>query len=156
MYGVINSTQLKDTAVYVCDILGHGKNKKAVNLLLETAAAETAKGTIKDRTKFAGIGLMQFDKVGFDDVKARIRFADAAIIKDKMDIVVEWVEWEDLRYNPLLSLLFTRLKYKKVVEEIPNSIEGRALYWKVWYNSYHPNAKGSISHYLEANKRHIG
>ena len=71
MYGVINSKQLYDTAKYVCDILGHGANGKAVHILLETAAAETNLGKTKDTTKGAGTGLTQFDKLPFQDVKER-------------------------------------------------------------------------------------
>lgn len=154
MYGVINSKQLYETAKYVCDILGHGSNGKAVHLLLETAAAETNLGKTKDTTKLGGMGLTQFDKLPFQDIKDRVSMADYMIIKDKMGINLEWVEWEHLRYNPLLAFLFTRLKYKKIPEEIPKTLEGRASYWKRWYNS--ELGKGTLGHYLEANKKHIG
>ena len=153
MYGVINAKHLADTVIYVCDILGHGSNRNAVSMLLETAGAETKLGRFKDTTKYAGMGITQIDKIAFDDIKERVRFEDVAIIKDKMGINLDWVDWEDLRYNPLLCFIFTRLKYKKIPEPIPNNLYDRAIYWKTHYNSYHENAKGTIGHYLEANKK---
>ena len=150
MYGVVSKNQIMDTVNYVCDILGHGANNNAVSLLLETAKAETQMGRTKDNTKFAGIGLTQFDKTGLDDVLNRVSFADRAIIRDKMGIILEWVKWEDLRYNILLAFLFTRLKYKKIPEPIPTTMEARAMYWKAHYNS--TAGKGTVGHYLEANK----
>lgn len=136
-------------AIVVCDVLGHGKNKKAVKLLLETAGAETGKGTVKDNTLYAGMGITQFDKVPFYDVKDRCRQSDKDLIKTYFDIDIELVEWEHLRYNPLLALIFTRLKYKKVPNEIPDNIEGRAKYWKTFYNTV--SGAGTIDHYLGNN-----
>ena len=153
MYGVVSKKQLVDTVKYVCDVLGHGKNNNAVKLLLETAGAETSLGKVKDKTKYAGMGITQIDKIAFDDILERVSFSDVAIIKEQMGIELAWVEWNDLRYNILLAFLFTRLKYKKIPEEIPTKMQDRALYWKKHYNSYHPNAKGTTGHYLEANKK---
>lgn len=155
MYGIVSKNQLLDTVKYVCDILGHGKNNNAVKLLLETAGAETSLGKTKDRTKYAGMGITQIDKIAFYDILDRVSFSDVAIIKEKMGITLSWIEWEDLRYNILLAFLFTRLKYKKITAEIPIKMQDRALYWKKHYNSYHPNAKGTLGHYMEANKRSI-
>lgn len=64
-------------------------------------------------------------------------------------IDIELVEWEHLRYNPLLAMLFTRLKYKLIPELVPKSIEARARYWKMFYNS--KAGKGTVEHYLEVN-----
>ena len=155
MYGVINSTQIVDTARYVCEVLGNGANNKALDLLLETARAETSMGKTKDRSKNAGMGLTQVDKGTFVDILERVSFADSAVIQEKMNINLTWILWEDLRYNVLLAFLFTRLKYKKIPEEIPINLEGRAIYWKQFYNSYAKNAKGTVGHYLEANKRFL-
>jgi len=152
MYGLVSYRQLTDTVKAVCDVLGHGSNNNAVPLLMETAKAETHLGKTRDTTKYAGMGITQFDKIGFDDVLARVSFSDVAIIREKMGIELSWVKWEDLRYNILLAFLFTRLKYKKIPEAIPTTMEARAIYWKQHYNSYAKNAKGTVGHYLEANK----
>ena len=64
------------------------------------------------------------------------------------------IEWEHLRYNPYLSLIFTRLLYRFVKEPIPSTIEDRAKYWKKYYNT--EAGKGTPEHYLEMNKEFGG
>jgi len=152
MYGLIKKEHLEDMAFAVCECLGHGINRKATDMLIETANAETGGGTIKDITIGAGMGLTQFDKIPFYDVKDRCRDSDKKKILDSFDIDIDLVEWEHLRYNPLLALIFTRLKYKKITESIPNSVTLRAIYWKRYYNTYAKNAKGTPEHYLQMNK----
>ena len=148
-YGLIKSQHIRDYSIAICDVLGYGKNETALELLIETANAETGGGKVKDKTTFAGMGLTQFDKMPFYDVKNRVSLSESMIIKDKFDINLSFVEWEHLRYNPFLSLLFTRLKYRRIKEEIPKNIEDRSKYWKLWYNSL--AGGGSVYHYLETN-----
>ena len=148
-YGLINRNQLDDIVEAVCNCLGYGVNGNANVLLIETAGAETNKGTLKDESLGAGMGLTQFDKMPFQDVKDRVRTSDKFKILSDFDIDLDLVEWEDLRYNPLLALLFTRLKYKKIPDEIPKSMPLRAMYWKKHYNT--EAGKGTVEHYIKAN-----
>jgi len=148
MYGLINQQHLEDMAKEVCECLGGGTN--AINLLLETAGAETNRGQTKDKTLHAGMGVTQIDRLPFLDIKDRLRQKDKEAVYNHFNIDTDLVEWEHIRYNPLLCLIFTRLKYKKIPEAIPDTVEGRAIYWKKYYNSYAPNAKGSIAHYMQS------
>jgi len=147
MYGLV--CDLKHIAVEVCQCLGNGANQTAVKLLIETAGAETGKGTIKDNTIEAGMGITQFDWIGFKDVLDRTREKDRDKILEYFDIDIDWIKWEDLRYNPLLAMIFTRLKYKLIPEAIPNALEARAKYWKKYYNT--EAGKGTPEHYLKMN-----
>lgn len=148
MYGLIKNCDIRNIAKEVCECLGGGD--KAVNLIVETAGAETNRGNVKDTTLYAGMGLTQFDKLPFQDTKNRTSEKNKQQVKDYFGIDIDLVEWEDLRYSPLLALIFTRLKYKLVPDAIPDNIEDRAKYWKKWYNS--TLGKGTIEHYLQANK----
>jgi len=149
-YGLIKKEHLEDIVLVVCNILGHGKNKKAMNLLLETASVETKSGTAKDGTIYAGMGITQFDKMPFYDIKHRTSQRSKDAIKNALDIDIDLVEWEHLRYNPLLAMIFTRLKYIKVPAEIPSDMLGRAEYWKKWYNS--ELGKGTVDHYIASSQ----
>jgi len=153
MYGLLKQEHLVEIAEAVCDCLGYGYNINADKLLIETAGAETLKGTLKDPTIMAGIGITQFDQMPFYDVKTRARESDKEKIKKSFDIDINLIEWEHLRYNPLLCMIFTRLKYKKVPSKIPDSLKERAEYWKRWYNSY--AGKGTVEHYIEANSDQV-
>lgn len=46
--------------------------------------------------------------------------------------------------------LFTRLFYRLIPEAILETIEGRAKYWKKYYNTV--LGKGTVEHYLEMNR----
>lgn len=147
-YGYVDLGSLRAKAKAICDCIGHGKNNKAVDMIIETAAAETGLGRVKDLTQGAGMGLTQFDKYPFDDIKKRSLRLRVKIL-DKLGVDIALVEWDHLRYNDFLALLFTRLHYWLNSAEIPETIEDRAKYWKKYYNT--SAGKGTPEHYLEMN-----
>ena len=148
-YGLTHKSDLRIMCMQVCECLGNGANSAAVDLLLETAGAETGRGTTKDLTIGAGMGITQIDQAPFEDIKTRCRKEDRVRIYDFFNIDIDMVEWEHLRYNPLLCFIFTRLKYKKIPALIPKKFDDRADYWKVHYNTV--AGKGTVSHYIYAN-----
>ena len=148
-YGYINEDTIKNQIQLICKCLGNGKNDVAHLLLYETAKAETGLGSIEDKTVGAGIGICQFDKLPFDDLKKRSLTYKDKILKD-LGVDISLVEWEHLRYNSFLSLLFCRLQYKPFNEEIPIDLASRAKYWKKYYNT--ELGKGTIEHYMKMNE----
>jgi len=146
-YGLVALAQVKHFAQAVCDVLGKGEQNAAVWLLCETVAAETQYGTYKDPTpNGAGRGLGQIDKVPFEDVKARASRADVDALKAAFDIDIKMIEWDDLNFSPLLSMIFTRLHYKLRPGAIPQTLKGRAEYWKKYYNTV--LGKGTVDQYI--------
>ena len=152
MYGLLTKKQLDQIILSVCDVLGNGSNNNAHLLLSETANAETSYGDTPDTSWSVGVGIMQFDKIGFDDTRDRTSQSKKDLIKKVYSIDIDKLELNDLRYNPLLSVIFTRLFYLLRSGSIPTDIIGRANYWKKYYNSI--EGAGTIEHYLEANKEH--
>ncbi len=150
-YGLTHFAHLQDCINLTCEILGNGKNDVANALLLETIATETNLGTLEDKTIGAGMGLAQFDKIPFYDIRDRTSPKLILQIKEKIGVDIRVVEWQDLRYNPLLSVLFCRLFYKLVKEEIPSNLQLRAMYWKKYYNTVH--GKGTVEHYVKSVER---
>lgn len=148
-YGLISESNFEDIAVVVCECLGYGANGNAHSLLVETSYSESNNGKTKDTSEYAGMGITQFDKLPFYDVKKRCKNKDKKKILKYFDIDLDLVEWEHLRYSPLLCAIFTRLKYKKIPAAIPITIEKRAKYWKKNYNSF--KGKGTVYHYLKNN-----
>ena len=150
-YGFIDDETLLKQAKQICDCLGHGKNNTAIQMILETAVVETGLGRIEDTTVNAGMGLTQFDKLPFDDIKQRNYHLRKKIYED-LKVDIHLIDWNDLRYNSFLSLLFTRMFYLLKNEHIPKTIEERAAYWKLHYNT--KLGKGTVEHYLEMNKKY--
>ena len=142
-YGYLGN--LRKQCVLICKCINPKNTKEAVELLLETTAAESALGKAYDRTIFAGMGVCQFDKDPFEYTKHR-SMKHRSKIKKYLNVDIKLIEWEHLRYNPFLSLLMCRLKYLHVPYQIPTNKKGRARYWKVWYNSI--LGAGTIKHYM--------
>lgn len=149
-YGLLDKQQIYSTVDAVVKCLGGGDNAK--KLLLETSASESDMGGAIDRSWSVGVGLMQFDPIGFEDTKARTSKAKKEQIMRCFGIDIDRVVLSDLRWSPLLSVIFARLKFMLVPSAIPNTQEGRAAYWKKWYNS--ELGAGTIEHYVRSAQRH--
>jgi len=144
MYGLINKKELYDIVDKVVECLGGGNNARA--LLLETASAETLCGEAIDDSWSVGMGVFQFDKIGFNDVKERTSKSNAYKVYKCFGIDINKVSYSDLRYSPLLGAIFCRLKYILVPKPIPSDIQSRAEYWKIYYNSV--LGAGTPEHYI--------
>ncbi len=152
-YGLTRPDQVIQIASDVCDVLGHGKNGKAFNLLVETACQETWLGQYKDRTPHvAGVGVCQFDQIGVDDVIMNTRAQKVEQVIAEFGIDIRTIELRDLANSPLVSFIFCRLKYMRLAAPIPDTLEGRAEYWKVHYNS--KLGKGTPEEYVNNYRRH--
>lgn len=149
-YGLVSRQQALDTAIAVNEVISPSSGNNGVLLILETCAAETLLGTHKDRTDYAaGTSLAQVDKGTFDWLKDKYKNASVNDrIKEMFDIDLKDIEYRELEHNPLLGMIFCRLRYLTVSAPIPSDLKGRALYWKKHYNSYHPNAAGTPEGYI--------
>lgn len=152
-YGLsIYDDDLYTIALKVCYILD-GDNpyaERAALFLKEISMAETHGGTYWDTTKYAGMGITQIDKIGFKDTVKRTSEKGKTIILEKFGIDLDLCEWVELRHNPILCFIITRLFIMLRPNKIPPLIEDRAAYWKKWYNT--TAGKGTIEHYIEVNK----
>lgn len=146
-YGLKSKIQAIVLATEVCAVLGNGAHNRGINLLLETAAAETCLGLYEDPTPGgAGMGLCQPDYIGFIDVQRRTPNRIIKRIKDELGYDIRACRHSDLANDPKLSLIFCRLHYRLRPEDIPYTLRGRAEYWKQFYNSQ--AGKGTVEHYL--------
>lgn len=148
-YGLNSFHEALGIATSVCNALGHGLHGKAVNLLLETAAAETQLGTLRDPTPDgAGMGLTQGDPIGVRDVALRVRYKDVKIIEACFGFDIRVLRHSDLAWCPVKAFVFTRIKYKLRPEVIPVTLKWRTRYWKYFYNS--KLGKGTVRHFAES------
>lgn len=155
-YGVLSLAYLRDAAYEVADCIGHGKNRMAAPMTLETCAAETQCGEYRDPTpNGAGRGVTQIDEETFYWLQKKYtKSAIAQRIYTRFGIDISRVKHEELDYNPLLALIWCRLRYWVVTEPIPETRAERAVYWKQHYNTV--AGKGDVPHYLTAAERCLG
>lgn len=149
-YGLTRPKQAYEMATDVVKVLGGGENARL--LLLETAMQETQLGRYRDPTKDgAGRGITQFDKIPTDDIINRAKNSEVELIREAFGIDIHLVEHDDLDFAPLVCFILTRLKYKRIPEPIPSTVEGRAEYWKEHYNTV--LGKGTVEEYIKNAKK---
>jgi len=155
-YGLVGDkpqAQIWEVAFNVCMVLGSGANKVAEVFLCEIAAQETHSGTLRDRHATSmGTGLNQIERISFDNIMARTRDEVWDTIRFHFGIERN-LNYEMLAYSPLLSMIFARLHLRLIPEEIPADIEGRAAYWKKYYNT--EAGAGTVEDYLKNCKAHL-
>lgn len=154
-YGLSSIHSAVAHAVAVCDVLGHGNLGNAALLLTETAAAETFLGEYRDPTeRYAGAGLTQVDEGTFDWLKDKFsNTKDEKALHEAFGFTLSDVVYSELELSPLLAFVFARLRYRVVPDSIPATLEGRAEYWKVHYNS--SAGAGTIDDYLRKSKQFV-
>lgn len=139
-YGLLfGEPQIKAFITLACKVISPLTEKQASLLLAETIAVESDNGKAKDYSPNYGEGLTQFDKVTFEDVKNYYKAVKydglANKIRGYLMQDIRYAKYEDLRISPMLSIVFARLLYLRVSENIPTTKEGRWLYYKKWFNS---------------------
>lgn len=152
-YGVYNEAHLIGCIKKAVHVFGGGN--KAIKLLAGTACAETDFATFPDvHPEKLGVGVTQFDQIGFDDVIKRTRPKNVRKFHANYNYDWSTLTLDKLAYDPELALAITRLKYMLVPESLPTTVEGMAKYWKRYYNTYAANAKGTPEKFLEDFRAH--
>ena len=147
-YGAIDFDQVSGIAARVVEALGGGDN--ACLLIMETCQQETNGGTYLARRSAyaAGVGICQCDPIGFIDTRNRTSEKVKKIVLEEFGINVDSVHHRELAYSPLLAFIWCRLHYLLRPGAIPDTVEGRARYWTVWYNSM--IGKGTAEEYVHS------
>lgn len=144
-YGIESLISLHTHARKVVQCLGGGD--KALDLILETFAAETQCGLYPDRhPERLGVGGGQCDQIALDDVQMHLKPRHSRKIFKAFGYDVKSVQLADLAYDPLLALIICRLHYMRITAPIPDTRKERAVYWKRFYNR---SGDGTPEHYLE-------
>lgn len=161
LYGLHERVIALTIARRVCDLIDtpvgyiQPKENFPLLLLLETAAQETHLGAMADPGPYgAGVGICQFDAIGFRDVVERTPPNLKARVHAAIGVSMDDVQHRDLAFSPVLSFLWCRLFYRLRPGVIPHSLADRAQYWKAWYNT--SLGKGYPSEYVDNAKRIVG
>jgi hypothetical protein len=135
-YGVTHIMILNMVFETISAVFTGSNRDNTERMLIGTSVAETSLGTYPDaHPNKLGVGLMQMDRIAFEDVKARTRNAHKHTAVRRLSVDVDNVLFEELATCPMLSVLFARLFYMLVPEQFPSTDEGMADYWKEHYNT---------------------
>ena len=148
-YTTLNGEKIVDDAISVVKtILPDDKG-----FLKQIAKAESNYGTANGtfREGYSG-GIWQVDKIGFESTKdvnshprLQKRFDD---IESQLGIKWYEVSWNQLEH-PLYSCLASRLFLLNKPGAIPDTLEGKAEYWKTHYNS--TLGSGTVGYFQDCN-----
>ena len=141
-------------------------DEKGLQFMKEISIVEsnmgTDKGIYEDQGGNTGdIGMLQINPIGYNLVMKRLKAKPGdktpmkiqkyiPIVKDVVGIDLRDVEFEDLKDNRLNAIFGRLYLLTKTDEPIPDTLEGRAQYWKDHYNSNHPLAKGTPERFIKA------
>ena len=139
---------------------------KGLQFLKEISIVESNMGTdegiYEDQGGNTGdIGMLQINPIGYNLVMKRLKAKPGdktpmkiqkyiPIVKDVVGLDLRDVEFEDLKDNRLNAIFGRLYLLTKTDEPIPDTLEGRAQYWKDHYNSNHPLAKGTPERFVKA------
>lgn len=118
----------------------------AVNLLLGTAAQESAFGTyLRQLGGGPALGAFQMEEATFEWLRG----------KYGVELYLHGNEFEELEWNLQLAILLARLRYWVVPEPLPSAydIPGMARYYKKYFNT--ATGKGTAEEFEENYRRYV-
>lgn len=144
-YGVNTNTEVTTAIETATQLFSYNANKEDLrNLLKETAIAESNYGNaLYDPNRNYGRGIFQFDKIGMKQALQVLQSKQNADLKTKLidiypfSLSLENIDtiYKEFTQRAVLQAILCRFYYLGVKEAIPNTLEGRAKYWKKYYNS---------------------
>lgn len=151
-YGVLLDSQIDDAIENIVDNLSLGADKNHLRALLkETAMVESNYAKTPDFTPNSGKGVFQLDKIGFEDAISQNSAIKAQALKMGYNLDLLDYSKPEVTQDILLNTMLARLLYYKKPGSIPSTREGRAAYWKKYYNSV--LGAGTIQAYLDRSSK---
>lgn len=140
-YGLIQGLEvisIKGIVEYASKVLAWGANSEDLkNFLYEIAIAESNLGRAVDNTPNSGMGIWQFDRNAFEDVKKWIATRKSSEFTQFTLKDINNIEYKELARSPFVAVFFARAYlYSRIPEKIGKSIQERAYQWKKYYNTY--------------------
>ena len=130
-------------------------SEEAVNLLMGTAAVESALGKYIRQIHGPALGIFQMEPATYLDNLKWI-YSQGLSFSDKLFDVCNNIREnkpELLMYNLKVAIVFARIHYYRKPGALPESIEGMAQYWKKHYNTH--LGKGTEEKFIEYYKKYV-
>jgi hypothetical protein len=154
---MINARQLTDEVIIPClRYLGY-HSEDAVDLILGTAAHESHLGHYLRQVKGPALGLYQVEPATHSSIWDNyLRYRPELAEKVRQLASVRSInngipDHSELIYNLFYSTAICRLVYLPARPPIPSTVQGRAEYWKAYYNS--SQGRGTVEKYLDDYRR---
>lgn len=151
-YGILSDSEIDNAIEKIVENLSLGADKNHLRALLrETAITESNYGKTPDFTPNSGKGVFQIDKIGFQDAINQNSNIKSQVLKLGYNLDLLDYAKPEVTQDVVLNTLIARLLYYKKPGSIPSTREGRAAYWKKYYNSI--LGAGTIQAYLNRSEK---
>jgi len=158
---MISLDQIKSLINKTCFELGDKfRSDSATQLILETGLVESKYKYLRQLGDGPARSFWQVEPAtAVDNLAHYLKHRFALLHKCAEVSLVDVKHWQNfseplwseiLEKNIATAIIHCRLKYWRVPKRMPNTLEGRAKYWKQYYNS--AQGKGSEQHYMETIK----
>ena len=123
-------------------------SEDAVNLVMETGMAESGFRHL-EQIRGRALGFFQVEPNTAFDIWENYAMMRPRYREVLMRYGFDETDMDSVTGNIRVQIALCRLKYRRKKPPIPHTLEGRAEYWKLHYNTKH--GAGTVKHYLEVN-----
>lgn len=145
----MNSKQLFDTILDTLELCGMTCSSNVVNMILETACVESNCGEYIKQLKGPACGIFQIEPRTAKDIIDNFIYYRPNLRENYAKLMNGFLSLEqNLCTNLMFQIFMCRVFYLRFAEKIPDTVEGRAKYWKKYYNT--ELGKGTVEKYIKA------
>lgn len=131
-------------------------SEDAVNLLMGTAAQESAFGTyIKQLKSGPAVGVFQMEPNTFNDITNNYLRLGRTKLQMKIGRISGVSMWNSsaMVYNLKFAIIMCRVHYLRVPKPLPTDLSGYANYWKDHYNTH--LGAGTTEEFIHNYKKYV-
>ncbi len=161
---MISSTQMKSLIQSTCEGMGDKfASEDAITLVHETGFVESGYKYLRQLGDGPAVSFWQVEpQSGIDNLQHYLKHRKSLMGKCADASMVDLKHWQNydeklwgeiLEKNIAAGIVHCRLKYWRVPKKMPNTLEGRASYWKKYYNT--DQGKGTEEKYIDTVKEYL-
>lgn len=129
-------------------------SEQAVNLLMGTAAQESALGKYWFQIKGPALGIFQMEPATEFDIWENFINLSGKTKMVMSELGYQCPDTKRLQFDLRYQIIMARLHYLRVKEALPSDLQGMARYWKKYYNTEF--GKGAAEEFVKNFERYVG
>ena len=161
---MISPTQIKSLIKSTCEGMGDKfASEDAITLIHETGLVESGYKYLRQLGDGPAKSFWQIEPLSaVDNLQHYLKHRKSLMLRCAMVSMIDLKHWQNnderlwaniLEKNIAAGIVHCRIKYWRVPKPMPNTLEGRAKYWKKYYNT--DQGKGTEEKYIDIVKEYL-
>ena len=161
---MISPTQIKSLIKSTCEGMGDKfASDDAITLIHETGLVESGYKYLRQLGDGPAKSFWQIEPLSaVDNLQHYLKHRKSLMLRCAMVSMIDLKHWQNnderlwaniLEKNIAAGIVHCRIKYWRVPKPMPNTLEGRAKYWKKYYNT--DQGKGTEEKYIDIVKEYL-